>query len=106
MAFYHVNSCDCPVGCCDCYSSPSPKFVGYLIYLEGTEVTVKEYWENTVNKNQQYTEFFLYEEDSVEYYNMLLDLFKKSKTLTDLQDTRPYKKVINPRTGDHFYVRH
>lgn len=22
MAFYHVNSCSCPVGCCDCGSTP------------------------------------------------------------------------------------
>lgn len=24
MAWYHVNSCDCPVGCCDCGTPSEP----------------------------------------------------------------------------------
>jgi len=30
VAWYHVNSCDCPIGCCDC-GSTSDRFV-YLHY--------------------------------------------------------------------------
>jgi hypothetical protein len=41
MAWYHVNSCDCPVGCCDC-GEPSKPLKEYIYsYADGDLIVSK-----------------------------------------------------------------
>ena len=109
MAWYHVGGCDCPVGCCDCHSGPHPKFDGYTLHLDDNEVTVKEYWSNTVNRNREYIEFFLTEDEAAEYYNNLLKIFKDAKILCDIQNLKPYRRLRLSRDNvtpvEYYYAR-
>lgn len=38
MAWYHVGSCDCPIGCCDCGDTASVDWVYYNLNKDKIEV--------------------------------------------------------------------
>lgn len=59
MAWYHVNSCCCPVGCCDCrveYVYYNPWRNRFEIVLGRNQNLVPDFWEYLGELNGRYEE--------------------------------------------------
>lgn len=45
MAFYHVNGCSCPVGCCDCGPTSIHADVSEVLHREIQRLTPQDLWQ-------------------------------------------------------------